>query len=432
MRHQSRIIATSLLLAACNDAWAWRLDYTLGLGVVHSDNITLTALDPVTETVLIPQLDFSVAEAGSSVRANITGVLEYRNYLDGTFGSEFRGTLNGVVDWTLVPERLNWTFADNAGLYPISLRAPDVPGNLQQTNVFTTGPTLRFRLSPTMQGQTEVRFIDSYAEETGAFDSTRLGVAQRVLHDIDATRRLSANLEAQDIDFDDDLLASDYRRYSAYAGYEQTLARFDIGASLGYSRLEFDGGGDVSGPLARASLDWRANARNTFGLGFAWQYSDAVANLAEGGSAFDLGLGGVGVGGADISADVYRERRVDATWLFQSTRVNIASSVRVGTYRYEQEAVLVAADRNEAGAGINIGYLLRPLLTLGATAEATRRRFVDTDATDRDYRYGLYFAQQWTRQWHWRVDLTRNERHADVGAESFDENAVAVRVAYAR
>lgn len=432
MRHQSRIIATSLLLASCHDAWAWRLDYTLGLGVLHSDNISLVQDDPVTETVLIPHLDFRVSEAGSAVRADITGVLEYRNYLDGTFASEFRGTLNAAVDWTLVPERLAWTFADNYGLYPISLRDPDVPGNLQQANVFTTGPTLRFRLSPTLQGQTEARFIDSHAEATGAFDSTRFGLAQRVLHELDATRRLSANLEAQDIDFDDDLIATDYKRYSAYAGYDQRLARFDIGASLGYSRLEFDGGGDVSGPLARASLDWRANARNTFGVGFAWQYSDAVANLAEGGNAFDLGLGGVGVGGTDISADVFRERRIDANWLFQGTRVNVTSGVRYGTYRYEQEAAVVAADRNEASAGINVGYLLRPLITLGATAELTRRRFVDSDTTDRDTRYGLYFAQRWTRQWNWRVDLTRNERHADAGAESFDENAVAVRVAYTR
>lgn len=432
MRPLLRMTLAALLAGACHDATAWRLDYTLELGVLRSDNITLTPVDPIDETVLIPHLDFSLSENGSTVQAAVAGVLEYRNYLDGTFGSEFRGTLNGNLNWNIVPERLAWTFADNLGLYPISLRDPDVPGNLQQTNVFTTGPTLRLRLSPTMQSQTEARFIDSHAEETGAFDSTRLGLAQRFQWESGPTRQLTANLEAQDIDFDDDLVARDYRRYAAYAGYTQALSRFDLGASLGWSRLDFDRGGDVSGPLARASVDWRTTERSTFGLAFAWQYSDAVSAIAEGGAAFDLGLGGVGIGGEAIGADVYRERRLEASYLFQSTRLNLASTVHAGRFRYEQQAVVLAADRDEVGAGVNLGYLLRPLLTLGVTGEVLRRRYVDDDISDRDHRYGVYLTQQLSRHWRWRVDLSRNERHAGIGAESFDENAAYLRVAYAR
>ncbi len=427
MRTVFRLTVASLLIAACPDAFALRLDYTVELGLLRSDNITLSPTDPIDETVLIPHLDFSLVESGSNVQAAVTGVLEYRNYLDGTFGSEFRGTLNGNINWDIVPERFAWTFADHLGLYPISLRDPDVPGNLQQTNVFTTGPTLRFRVGPTVQGQTELRWIDSYAEETGAFDSRRLGLAQRFQWQLAPTRRLNANLEVQDIDFDDDLVARDYRRHAAYLDYDATLAHLDFGVALGYTRLDFDAGGDVSGPLARASLDWRASERSTFGMAFAWQYSDAVSALAVGGSAFDLGLGGIDIGGEAIGADVYRERRLEGNYLYQSTRFNIASTVHAARFRYEQEAVVLAADRNEIGAGINVGYLLRPLLTLGATAEALRRRYVDDGVTDRDYRYGIYLSQQLSRHWRWRIDLSRNERHAGTGADSFDENAAYLR-----
>lgn len=432
MRAATRIIATTVLVVACQNARAVRLDYTLELGFLHSDNINLTAVDPVSENVVIPHLDFSVSETGSSVQAEVSGVLEYRDYLRGTFGSEFRGTLNGVVNWILIPERLTWNFSDNLGLYPVSLRDPDVPGNLQQTNVFTTGPTLRFRLTPTLQGQAELRYIDSYAEETGAFDSARLGGALRALYEFSPTRRLSANLEALDSDFDDDLVATDYRQVSAFAGYAETLASLDLDAALGYSYLELDGGDDVSGPLARASVDWRASARNTFGLGVVWQYSDAASSLAAGGAAIDLGVGGVGVGTAAINSDVFRERRFDATHVFEGTRLNVASTLYAGTYRYEQAIAALGADRDEVGAGANLGFLLRPLLTLGIAGDATRLRFTDSDGTFREYRYGLYLTQQLSRQWRWRVDLARNERHADVEADSFDENSIYLRVAYAR
>jgi hypothetical protein len=170
VHRESRIIAIAMLATACGDASAWRLDYTLEAGFLHSDNINLSPVDAVSEDVLIPHLDFDLTHAGSRVNVDVGGVLEYREYLQDTYGSEFRGAMNGRVNWLLLPERLTWTFADNLGLYPVSLRLPDVPGNLQQTNVFSTGPTLRFRFTPSLQGQAEARWSDSHAEETGAFE----------------------------------------------------------------------------------------------------------------------------------------------------------------------------------------------------------------------------------------------------------------------
>lgn len=431
MRTIALFLGSSVLALSSSNALAWRLDYSAELGFLHSDNVNLSADDPISQNVLIPQIDFSLSESGSSAQAQITGTLEYRDYLGGAFGNEFRGTLNGSVIWSLAPERLNWTFADSLGLYPVNLRNPDVPGNLQQTNVFTTGPTLRFRLGKALLGQAELRYIDSYAEETGAFDSRRYTAALRALYDFSSTRHLSGNIEIQEVDFDDDLLAVDYRRDSVFAGYTQVLSRIDLNASLGYSHLDFDRGDSASGPLARTSLDWRASDRDTFGLGFAWQYTDAATSISEGAAAIESGFGGVGVGGAAITPDVYRERRIDASYLLHGTRLNIATQVRYGTFRYEQIEAS-ANDRNEVGAGFTLGYLLRPTLTVGLNAEAVRRRFELSDAIDRNYRYGAYLSQQMTRHLRWRVDLARNERHADDGAESYDENSIYLRLVYTR
>jgi hypothetical protein len=209
------------------------------------------------------------------------------------------------------------------------------------------------------------------------------------------------------------------------------LAQVDLNASLGYSRLNFDHSNSVSGPLARASLDWRATDRSTFGIGMAWQYTDAATSISEGAAAFDAGFGGVGIGGAAITPDVYRERRINGTYMLQSTRLSLMTALGHGNFRYEQAAAQ-ANDRDELSAGLNLGYLLRPTLTLGFTAEATRRQFYETDLTDRNYRYGTYLSQQMTRHLRWRVDLARNERHADAGAESYDENSIYLRLVYTK
>jgi hypothetical protein len=432
MRATIRVIAVSALALACQETFAVRVDYAFEMGLVHSDNIALTATEPTSQSVLVPHLDFSIREDGSNVLAEVSGMLEYRDYLGGAFGDEFRGTLNGLVNWSLLPQRLNWTFADNFGLYPVNLRDPDVPGNLQQANVFTTGPTLRFRLAPTLQAEAELRYTDSYAEQTVAFDSARYSTAFRTLYDLAPTRRVSANIEYQNIKFNNNLLAEDYRRTSAFAGYTQMLAQTDLNATLGYTRLNFDHSDSVSGPLARATVNWRATDRSTFGIGMAWQYTDAANSISDAAPGFDAGFGGVAIGGSAITPDVYREQRINGSYLLQGTRLNLATRLGYGNFRYEQTAAALLNNRDEISAGLNLGYLLRPTLTLGISAEATRRQFNETELTDRNYRYGTYLSQQMTRQLRWRLDLARNERHADAGAESYDENSIYLRLVYTR
>jgi hypothetical protein len=427
----TRSLAASVLTLACQQALAQRIDYTLGLGLLHSDNIALSPGNPISENVLIPSLAFSISEAGSSVQAEVSGTVEYRDYLDDTFASEFRGSLNGLLTWTLIPERMNWVFADTLGLYPISLRDPAVPGNLQQTNVFSTGPSWRFRLSPSLLGQAELRYSDSHAEEASAFDSQRYGAALRTLYDISATQNVGANLEYQQVDFDD-ALAQDYRNLSAFLSYRQSLSQVDFEAALGYTRVDFETSPSASGPLASASLDWRASDRSTFGIGIADRYTDAASSIGGGSADFDAGFGGVDVGGTAITADVFRERRVDASYTLQATRLNLAALLRYGTYRYEQAPAALANDRDEFGAGLNLGYLLRPTLTFGATAEAIRREFDASGLDDRSYRYGIYMTQRMTRHLSWRVDLARNERHSSENEDSYDENSIYLRFTYTR
>ena len=433
MKPSIRILAASMLLVLPCSVSALRIDYSAELGLLYSDNITLSATNPVSENVFIPRLNFEISEEGSTVQAQVSGMLEYRNYLGNEFGDEFRGTMDGAVNWVLVPERLAWDFTDNLGLYPVSLRAPDVPDNLQQTNVFSTGPKFRFRISPTMQGQAELRYVDSRAEETEAFDSQRLVGVLRGIYELNPTRRISANLVAQNVDFSEDLLANDFTGYSVFAGYVENLSQIDLDFALGFTELDFDRGDNASGPLVRAGIDWRATGSSTFSLDAAWEYTDAASSLAEGGrSQFDASLGSAGILGAEaISPDVYREKRLEGGYHFVSTRLSVDALVRYATYRYE-ELTGVPSNRDETGLGFNLGYLLRPRLTLGVVAEANDRDFTATSTSERDFRFGTYLVQQMGPHWRWRADLTRYERHGNGDIESFDESSVYFRFIYTR
>ena len=427
-----RVLAPAfLILTASSAALAARLDYTAEIGYLHSDNINLSAVDPVAENVLIPQLAFRFSEDGSVVRAQVNGLVEYRDYLGGAFGNEFRGTLDGVVDWTLIPERLKWSFADSLGLNPINLRLPDSPDNLQQTNVFSTGPTLQFRLGQSTMGLAELRYTDSYAQTTNEFNSGRLSAALRALKDLDSTRRLSANLEASKINYDNNSQQSDYTRYAGYAGYTQKLSQLDLDVALGYSHFDFDRGEHINAALIRTNLNWRASAQNTFGLGVYRDISDAATSLAISNADIGNGFGGISIGGAAISPDVYKNHRIEGRYALETVRISLISSVSFGTIRYISDSA-IDSDRNELEGRVDLAYKLRPNLTLGVLAGIIRRDYQVGNVDTRDTLFGAYLRQQMSRHWGWRVDIARNERKDQTDALSYHESSAYVRLIYSR
>lgn len=425
-----RLVVAIVLLATLHDARAVRLDYVAELGFLHSDNINLDETDPISENVLIPGIGFTLTESGSTVQAQATGLVQYRNYLGNEFSDETRTTLDARANWSIIPERLAWTFADNLGVNPVDLRQPDAPDNVQRTNVFSTGPIFRFRLTPTLEGQAEARYVDTYAEINSEFDSQRLGGALRALYDLGPTRRISGNVEFDDVDFDSNLFSTDYRRTSAFVGYDEELARFDLDVSAGYSYVDFEDGESSDGPLARALLDWRSSGRTTFGLGVFWQLSDAAASLASGTAAFDAGIGDVPVGSSFVTADVFEERRVDARHAYLGERWTARTAAFVNRIRYERESAF-AQDRDEFGTSFNLDYRLRQTFGIGILAALTRRDFTNDAGNTRDYLLGTYIRQQMTRNWSWRVDLTHTERSSDADL-GYDENSAYLRVSYTR
>ncbi len=427
-----RFLAPAFLIVIVSPAaMAARLDYTAEIGYLHSDNINLSSVDPVDEDLLIPRFAFRFSEAGSNVQAQVSGLIEYRNYLGGAFGNELRGTLDGAVDWTLISERLKWSFADNLGLNPVNLREPGTPDNLQQTNVFTTGPTLQFRLGQSTTGLAELRYTDSYAEDTDAFNSGRTSAALRALKDLDPTRRLSGNFEASTIKYDNPTLQSDYNRYAGFAGYAQKLSQLDLDVAVGYTWLDFEQGEHASGALVRTRLDWRASPQSTFGLGLYRDISDAATSLASGDAALINGFGGISVGGVTISPDVYTSHRAEARYALETTRISLTSVVSAGRIRYVRDTA-IDSDRNEFGAQLDIGYKLRPNLTMGLLAGFARRDYLIGDVDTKDTLFGAYLRQQMSRHWGWRMDLGRNEREGRGDSLSYNEDAAYVRLIYTR
>jgi len=429
----ARAISLALAIVA-TPALAGQFNYSFYGGVEHSDNINLSATAPVSQWVLIPGFGFDYAQQGATLQAHVTGAAEYRDYMGGPYANQKLGELAGLANWTVLPERLDFTAQDYASVQPVSTLSSDAPGNQQQTNVLTVGPTLHFDLGRALRGQAELRYINSRASRTTEFNSSRGEAALRLMRDISPTSQLSLNLESQKVNFDDSGEVN-YRRDEAFVRYVRKLAHLDLDVAAGWSRIRLNGGlGSASDPLARAGLRWHASARNTFGISFTRSYSDAAQDLinlvepAETGTRVSAPLS-IQTGGAVIGSGIYLERRLDAHYDYSGERFTFSVSPWYRKLHYVEG---VQPDQTGRGGDVGVDYRLSARLTLSGYANYERENYTALARRDTTTNIGVALRQLVNRHWSWRVSLLDRHRTSTAPNSGYRAKEVYLGVVYQR
>jgi hypothetical protein len=462
MMPASKMLAGAIglaLIAASGAASADQFNYMLYAGLEHSDNVALSATNPVSQNVLIPGINFSYVQQGSTVQANVLGTLEYRDYLGNAFSNQTLAQLSGQVNWTVLPQRLDFTVQDYAGVQPLSTFASNAPNNQQQTNVLTLGPTLHFRLGDTVLGQAELRYINSDASETKQFNSSRGEAALRLFKDLSSTAQVSLNLESQSVDFQDstapapyfngDPIAGlqgtynnpNYTRNELFGHYVSKLPDLTVDASLGWSQIDFHDAPSASTPLASITLSWLATPSNRFSATAVHQYSDAAQDMilrAPGQAAFGTDAAttntlvtplGINTGNSIIDSQVYLDRHVELVYAFSSERLSLSVSPTYGHADYLNNPVF---NQTDTGVSTAINYRLTPVMTLFGFGTGESVTYRTLDRRDRTSDYGIGLARQETPHWSWRVSLSHQQRTSTVTGNGYTENEVYFGVIYKR
>lgn len=429
-RLQRLALYVASLLALPGNAWALRVDYQFDLSLLHSDNIALAAEDPVADTAVAPQLFFDARQSSSDLRLKARGQVQRIHYLRSSFPAEWRGGFAGQLDWTLLPERMALVVQDYFTREPVNLLNSLSPGNQQQVNVLVAGPDLFARLGPATRGEIELRYGNSHAGESPAFNGRRYSAAARVLHDINAFQRGSLNLEATRAEFD---LSASYMLQSAYVGYSRDRPAFNLDVAVGSSRLSPDNpGASESIPLVRGSFDWKATPRSVLSARWRSGFSDAAEYLVAHGqdldapAASDLRLMDLAV---QIGAGVFRERRAEMGYRFEGERFKLQARPYYEHVRYLDG---ITPEQRSRGAALELGYRLRPRTTLSLVADRQHRRFTEFSRDDEDFVASIGLVDRLTRHWSWRVDLQHRRRDSSDASQAYDENAAILAITYRR
>lgn len=413
-----------------------RFEYSAGLDVEHDTNINLSQSNPVSQDVLSPMFAFTYSEQGSVLEAHAAGHVAYRDYLGGAFSDEFTGTASGVFDWHILPNRLDWMLEDYVGYQPVNVLANNTPNNQQQTNVFVTGPTLRAHFTDELRGQFDLRYANSYAEQTRDFNGDRLGGVARLIDLLGSADTLTGNLGFQSVRYDNTPDTNDYDRTDAYGSYVRTGPHSRLEADLGYTWLNFGGNAeDHSGIFLRATGRYDFSESTSGTLALSRTFSDAVQFLQVDPSQVGQVVIGSGLNGALVSPSVYQEDRIAGS----IDQTGETYTISFAPYWYRDDYLNPQDQINDSGLNLRAygfyatySYRIQADLTLGAFIGTERRSYTDFDRNDKDYDYGLTLGWQMAQHWAWRVALSREIQSTNAPNLSYNGNILLVGLTYSR
>lgn len=407
------------------------LNYTVGVDVAHSNNLNLSHDDPIGANTLTPRLAFDYTEQGALLTATAAGSLGFTHYLgNAPYSDQFFGVFSGVADWAISPERFDWVAEDYVGRQPVNVLAANTQNNQQQTNVFSTGPTLRARFSDAWRGRLDLRYTNAWADKTREFNSNSPSAVAQMAYLLGANDSVSGNVTALNVRYKDrESQAFNYDRHDAYAGYQHTDRLFSFNGQAGYSWLSLRDKGQRTGPLLMATLNWTPSPTTSVGATVRRDFSDASHDLMIDPSDITrLGIGSAR-NGTVISPQLYIEKlaQLDFNHTQNRLRIDLAPFWRQIDY-IEGENL----SQHSLGYYANLSYLLNPTLVLSASSGRERRRYTGLDRVDTDIAYAVELVWQRTSHWFLSTRLDRILRNSTVVDARYTETIATLSLSYKR
>lgn len=402
----------------------------LGLGYVgeYSDNIARTPTNEQAEWTQSALAGVAYVEATPEVGARVRAIGEYRHYTRNTFEDEVVGTADGLILWSVLPRRFNWTVEGAMRQVVVDPTQPNTPANRSQSYVVSTGPDAFLRMTSLDTLQLGGRYGSVTVKDSNVDSTAVLGYASW-LHEWSPITTMSLNYQQTRVDNVDDTAFPDYTRYDGFVGIARRQATSELIFNAGVTRIEQEGQPQKDGDFLHLSWLTRLSSSSTFGITAHDGYSDTATGLLSASREFtepsDIATAPSALN-IVVSSDLFFERSVLAFYDYTGARFgwNV-----LGFWR-ELDFETTTDDREESGGRLTLRHATTPNLDSSIFAGVERTTFIDTGREDEDLGYGLSFTYRAGPNVVLRFEVGHVSHDSTDPAFRYDENRALLSVFY--
>lgn len=396
---------------------------TISAGVGETDNIHLTSSPTQSQTLGLLGLNFDLQHQRSLLNVDAKGDFQYIDYLQNAYGNQLYGRLDGLVSINLIPGNWKWIFEDHFGQAQLDPFSPLTPLNLENVNVFSTGPDFRVRLGATGFIEMNLRYTLTHYQ-TSPLSGNRELANLAVGDQLSAVSSVSLNVDEQRLRFDDTSTNADYDRREVFARYELRGARtgfdFDLGTSQTNETERW-----VSAPLAKLNARRLLSPSLTFTLTVGHELTDANDSFRN----LKNGAAGAGIVIAPVAGttDTYLSNYGSADLRFEQKRTAIALSARWERDTYAQFASL---DVTSGALGALVERRLNPMVSVQARGSWQHVHYYSSGYYETDWPVGAALLLTPGRRVNFKLTADHIRHNVTGQGLAYTENRVLLTAEY--
>ncbi len=399
-----------------------RATLDLVLGAEHSDNVTRVAVDEQTDTVASARAAFVFDQQRPRLDTQITGDLQFRHYLDETFGDEVVGGATADIGWSILPERLVWVFQDNYGQIRTNPLVADTPDNREQFNYFSTGPDLTVPVGARTAVLLSGRWSDVYYEDSVEGSQGVEGTAG-IARKVSDQSTVSLNGRINEITYDRSNLFPDYEITEGFLRLESESNQTSVLTEVGYTEAE-RGSATAKGPLVRLNVARKITSRSTLTLDAGYEFDDT-------GQSFRVDQTGLGAGPQTedtlAAGDIFRHTFAYLGLQTERERTGFGVTLYGRKERHEDEVTL---DRDLVGGAVNWSRRLSQRMDLDVQGGYSHEKFVTGDISFKEWSAGAGIGWRFATAFSLRFSVTHFTASGVGTARDYDENRVFLGLQY--
>jgi len=395
-----------------NNAIAARADYALGINTEYSDNQNLSADNELSDIKMSFLSGLSFHENTASIQSDLRALAEYNKYKNGTFEDEVVLNLSTENIWTIRPSSFFWVLEDYFSQTENDVLLNETPDNLINTNVFSTGPDIYFRIDPVNKVAINMR-ASSYNFEDNDTDSKRGSLRLGWIYNVHSSLDVSINTEFQDVSYeeidDSDYSSQDYF-ISINSEYSRSIFHLDFGTSF----IHRDTREDFDANLLRMTWVNQFRSQSFFTLDVSSQITDSGLDLQMSSSSeqeFDRT-------GTQISGDIYKANNIEAIYHIANGYRSLDFTLGFRDEDFEE----VEQDRILKRFGFNFSYNYFTRVLISTLLQYEKVDNTDIQQLDEQITAGVSFDYRMSRNFTFRTEVTSIKNTSNVSTSEYDEN----------
>jgi hypothetical protein len=420
IRQLKRVIGVCLL-GGCTTLSAAIFEPGAGLGWQYSDNVALTPDDEEADWGAVGYLGGSLIEEGGPLTYNVGGTLTYQRYANKTFNDQTYFNLETRVRWEQVENRLNWIVDDFFTQSPVDSLGRDVPGNIQNGNVFNFGPDISIPLSSGHLFTINPFFRDFYYQDTDT-DNQQYGLVAGWSYPMYPTMSVGINAGIIDVNYENDDI-SNYTISQLRAVVSGSRPHSKYSVNFGASRISRDTMNDQSGFVGGLDYRYMITGRSSVRARLSSDLTDSSQNFFNSELNPDSG----NPRNVQTSGDIFRNNVFTLVFERDDNTFDTRIWGELRDINYDK-AYSDREDRKVQEFGGDLDYAVNAYLSTGVFGSYVR--FKQPNRTDKRYILGGKVQYNFSRRLSANAGLQYRDRNSTVASDNYNEFSVLVGIVY--